>query len=221
MSLLNYVPLNTSTEGNLFLSGDAFSGDMTPASIIQSARYVMQDLRLPSRQPVEELLPYVMDALREAVIIKPALFAASGDVTCVTGSVEQSLTFASAVVLLEAVNVVGGGALTPFDVDTMNAFLPEWRSREAGVATQWARFPNDPLRFYIDRKAPAHQQIHVRYVRNPGSFALDEIITDLPHIYRPALIYYVVYRSEMKDSEHVLSQRAAQVYAQFVALIKG
>jgi hypothetical protein len=52
-------------------------------------------------------------------------------------------------------------------------------------------------------------------------YGLTDLILDLPVTYLPALAKYIVYRSEMKDSEHVLSQRAQAAQAAFVALIKG
>ena len=167
------------------------------------------------------MLGYVNDGLRECVILRPELFSTIGDMTCVAGSCEQSISFDDAATLLEVLCIHGGNALLPFDFAAMNAFNPGWRNDDAAQASQWTRFANDPLRFYIYPKAPADQVIDVRYVRNPTVVGLNDPIYDLPVTYQPALVDYVIYRSEMKDSEHVLSQRAVGHQQAFVAKIKG
>lgn len=194
---------------------------MTPAQIITTARYTLNDYRPDYRQSDDELLAYVNDGLRECVILRPELFSTIGDMTCVADQCEQSLTFDDAVALLEVLCLHTGAAIIPFDLNAMNAFNPNWRADAQGTATQWTKFANDPLRFYIYPKAPPDQIIDVRYVRNPVSVALNDLISDLPVTYQPALVDYVIYRSEMKDSEHVLSQRAVGHQQAFVAKIKG
>lgn len=196
---------------------------MTPAEIITTARYFLNDTDATSyRQSDVELLEYVNDCFREAVVINPALFSTIGDYTCTVGQCEQTITFADAAALLEVLCIHDGAALTPFDLMAMSAFNPGWRTDTAGAAAQWSKFANDPLKFFIYPKAPATAQIlDVRYVRNPTAYALNDLITDLPITFKPALVQGVIAKAEMKDSEHVLSQRAQAAQAAFVALIKG
>ena len=194
---------------------------MTPQDIITSARYTLSDYRPEFRQTDDELLGYVNDAMRECVVLRPELFSTVGDMTCVAGACEQALIFADAVALLEVLCLHTGPAINPFDLMAMNAFNPNWRADPEGVATQWTKFANDPLRFYVYPKAPPDQVIDVRYIRNPTTLLIGDVITDLPVVYQPALVHYVVAKAESKDSEHVLSQRAAGEYQQFVAMVKG
>lgn len=194
---------------------------MTPAQIIASARYTLNDTMTDYRQSDDELLGYINDGLKEAVILRPELFATIGDYNCIADQCEQGILFADAVALMEVLCIHGGSALLPFDLMAMNAFNPGWRTDTAGPATQWTKFANDPLKFYVYPKAPANQVLDVRYVRNPTTVALGDSIIDLPVVYQPALVDYVVYRSEMKDSEHVLSQRAQAHQQAFVAKLKG
>jgi hypothetical protein len=222
MSLLNTTPVNSTGSTSLSLEQlQAIPGDMTPLSIAQSARYPMNDRKAPYRNSDDELVSYVNDGLREAVVIRPELFSTIDVHGCTAGTVEQRMAFPRAVTILEVLSVDTGGALKAFDMDMMNAFHPGWRSAPPGPAREWSRFANDPLAFFISPPAPTGQGVRVRFIRNPKMYGPDELIFDLPVIYRPALIAYVVYRAESKDSEHVLSQRAQMTYSQFVALIKG
>lgn len=189
---------------------------MTPQDIINQARRITNDLSAPVyRQDDAELLSYVNEGLKEAVILRPDLFSTVGDMTCTAGQCEQSITFADAVQLLDVLCIHGGVALTPFDRMAMDQFRPGWRTDAAGPAQNWAALSGDPLQFFIYPKAPVSQVLDVRYVRNPTEYAINDAIGDLPSAYMPALADYVVYRAESKDDEHVLNQRAAAHYAAF------
>ena len=189
---------------------------MTPRDIINQARLITldTDAALP-RQSDAELLSYVQEGLREAAVMRPDLFSTVGDMTCTPGQCEQSITFQDAVSLMDVLCIHGDMALTPFDRTTMDQFNPAWRTDAAGPAEQWAPLNGDPLAFFIYPPAPSGQVLDVRYVRNPAVYALDDTIGDLPAAYQPALADYVVYRTESKDDEHVLTQRAASHYAAF------
>lgn len=192
---------------------------MTPQDIITQARYMTLDTdSTVPRQTSAELLGYVNEGLKEAAILRPDLFSTVGDMTCVAGQCEQAITFQDATRLLDVLCIHGGTALTPFDRATMDQFRPGWRTDAAGPAQNWSPLNNDPLQFFIYPKAPAGQVLDVRYVRNPGTYALGDTIGDLPESYAPALASYVVFRAESKDDEHVLSQRAAAQYAVFKSL---
>jgi hypothetical protein len=195
---------------------------MTPASIISTARYILNDTKTPYRQSDAELLTYVNQVLREASIINPALFSSIGDFTCEPGKCEQSISYLDAAALMEVLCIHDGAALTPFDLGAMNSFNPSWRTDIAGAAQQWTKFANDPLKFYIYPKAPVTAQVlDIRYVRVPTEYGLNDQITDLPSTYESALADGVVGFSESKDSEHVLSQRAQAHKEAFIAKIKG
>jgi hypothetical protein len=191
---------------------------MTPQDIINQARYIMNDAGTnPAalRQGDEELLSYVNEALKEASVLRPELFSTVGDMTCAADQCEQAITFMDAAQLLDVLCIHNGTALTPFDRSAMDLFRPGWRTDAAGPAQNWAPLNGDPLQFFIYPKAPVGQVLDVRYVRIPLTYALTDTIGDLPSTYLPALVDFVVYRSESKDDEHVLTQRAAAHYAAF------
>jgi hypothetical protein len=195
---------------------------MTPQNIITAARYILNDTSTTSpRQTDTELLSYVNDAMREALILRPELFFTVGDYTCISGQCEQTVSFTDAVTLVEVLCIHNGASITAFDFMSMSTFNRSWRTDTAGPATQYVKFANDPLKFYVYPKAPVNQVLDVRYVRNPTTLALTDTITDLPVTYQPALEDYVVYRAESKDSENVDSQRATAFLQSFVAKMKG
>jgi len=195
---------------------------MTPSEIIAAARAILNDEDAGGyRYPDADLLGYVNDAIKSCVALRPEWFSTIGDYTCISGQCDQALDFEDAVSLIEVLCHHEGNAILPFDLAAMDAFAPGWRAVAAGPATQWAKFANDPIRFYIYPKAPVAQVIDVRYIRRPASYAMDAPITEIPDIYRPALVDYVVGMAESRDDEHVVSQRAQQFVAQFAARLKG
>lgn len=193
-----------------------------PSDIIATARNIYNDAdSVLYRKDDTELLAYVNEGILAISALKPELFNTIGDLECVAGTVEQSVTFADAQVLTEVLCIHDGNALTPFDMAVMSAFRPEWRSDDAGPAVQWTRKAGDPLRFFIYPKAPVSQILDIAYIRVPLVLALTDAITEIPVGYLPALVDYVVYRAESADDEHSNSGRAANHYQSFVAMIKG
>jgi hypothetical protein len=198
---------------------------MTPQEIITEARFVLSDTDPHGsgfRQEDEELLIYVNDAIQECVVVRPQLFSAVGDMVCVAGQCEQGITFTDAALLLQVLCIHQGTALTVFDIPTMNMYNPNWRTDTAGPARQWAKFADDPLKFFIYPKAPATPQtLDVRYVRNPATYTINQSIVELPNVFKTTLVDYVVYRASSKDDEHIGDGRAAAFYQAFLAKLKG
>lgn len=193
---------------------------MTPQSIITKARDILNDTDAAGyRQSDDELLRYVNAGMLELSVQRPDLFQTVGHIECEADAVEQAVTFADAQKLLDVIGIHGGRALTPFDLKSMQAFNPGWKTDAAGPARQWSGHPGDQLRFYIHPKAPAAQLIDVLFVKNPTVLALTDTITEAPEGLEPALVDYVVYRAESKDDEHVLTQRAAASYSAFLTKI--
>jgi hypothetical protein len=195
---------------------------MTPQSIISLARYILKDTENGHfRQSDAELVGYVNAGLKEACELRPEAFRATGDYTCTSGQTEQAISFDDARQLVGVVRIKNGSAVHLMDLNALSQFNPSWASDTAGPAENWAPKPGDPLRFYIYPKAPVSQVLEIDYIRNPGSFALNDTISNIPLTWESALADYVIYRAESKDDEHVLSNRSAQHYASFVQKITG
>lgn len=194
----------------------------TVQEVITSARYAMKDADSGDyRMSDAEGVIYVNDGIAEISIIRPALFKALGDLTCIDGQCDQTVTFTEARELVDVLAIHGGSAVPECDMATLDAFLPSWRTTAAGAAVNWMRKPGDPLRFFIYPKAPADQVLDVMYVKNPTALALSDPIQIVPATMRSALVHYVVWRAEFKDDEHVNSGRAKASYEVFVELVKG
>jgi hypothetical protein len=194
----------------------------TPQDLITSARYAINDRDTPYRQEDAELLGYFNDGLKELSALQPSIYTVVGDLECATGTCEQAVSFPEAQAIVDVLCIHDGAALVPFDMAAMNAFNPLWRTDAAGPATQWSKYPTQPLRFYIYPKAPATPQVlDVMYVRNPVVHGLADPITEIPQSYFPALVDYIVYRAEAKDDEFVNSGRSVAAYQAFVSKVKG
>lgn len=194
----------------------------TPREIIQTARFIFNDNDPDGvfRQEDDELVSYVNDGLREISIILPQFFHTTGDMQCEPGTVEQAVSFADAQILVDVIRVKNGRFILPGDMSALSAFNPNWAEATEGEPSNWFRHLNDPLRFYLSRKAPDSQVLEVKYVRNPAEVGIDDEIADLPPSFKPALANYVIYRTESKDDEHVNSGRATAHYQAFIALVK-
>ena len=194
---------------------------MTPQTVIDTARYVVNDtVSTLYRQANTELLAYVNAGIQEASALRPEWFYSVTTFSCTAGQVEQNISPTTAQELVKVISVNGGNIVTPFDMDAMDRFRPGWRVETAGAAQQWGRFTNDGLRFFVYPKAPVSQTLDVLVVTVPTTLALTDPITEVPTAVEAALADYVIYRAESKDDEHVNSGRAAAAYQSFVAKIK-
>jgi hypothetical protein len=195
---------------------------MTPQSILTLARNVLKDTESAYfRQSNDELVSYVNAGLKEACELMPESFRATGDFTCTSGQTEQAAAFEDARRLIEVVRIKNGAAVHLMDLAALSQFNPTWAADDAAPAENWAPKSGDPLRFFIYPKAPISQVLEIDYIRNPGTFTLNETITNLPETWESALADYVIYRAESKDDEHVNAGRAALHYASFVQKITG
>ena len=81
----------------------------TPADIIVTARNIYNDADpVLYRKQDTELLGYINDGILEISALQPAIFTAIGDLTCATGEVEQTITFADAQALVDVPCIHGG-----------------------------------------------------------------------------------------------------------------
>ena len=194
---------------------------MTPRDIILRVRDIVTDTdSVAYRQSDEELLRYINDAIKDCSKLAPQLFYTTGDMACIPGKTEQSISFADAQALAEIVRVKDGKAILPCDMATLSAFMPDWSNAPEDHAIHWMRHEGDPLRFYLYPKAPAGQVIEIKYVKNPDEVGLDDEITELSPTLLPDLANYVVSKAESKDDEHVNSGRSTAAYQQFMNMLK-
>ena len=195
---------------------------MTPQSCIAIARNIFNDTDVTGlRQTDAELLVYFNDGLKVCSTQAPEYFQTTGDFTCTINQTEQALTYADAQEFKSVVRIKDGKSILQMDFQAMQAFNPNWASDAQGIAQNWAKVPDEKLRFYIYPKAPSMQVLEVIYIRNPLVYALTDTVIDVPFTWESALADYVIYRTESKDDEHTLSGRAVASYNSFLQKITG
>lgn len=195
----------------------------TVQDIVTSARYVLNDTDATGyRNSDSELVGYFNEGMREISSIRPDVFTTVGDMVCTVGATEHLMPFSDASQLVRILAIHGGAALTEFDILTMSAFNPGWRTDTAATATQWARYAENPLRFFLYPPAPATTQtLDVMYVKNPTVLSIGSSITEVPVGMLPALVSYVCFMAQRKDDEHSNSASIAVHYQHFLSLVKG
>lgn len=198
---------------------------MTPQTIITSARDTLNDEDDTGaelfRTSNAKLLSFVNDGIAEVSILNPALFNTLGDMDCIPNQCDQKVSFVEAQTLVDVLCIHDGNVVPECDMASMDAFLPGWRTATPAAAINWMRKPNDPLRFFVYPPAPDNQTLDVLYIKNQTAVTLNQIITELPASLHSALASYIIYRSEMRDDEHVNSNRATAAYERFVTMVKG
>lgn len=186
---------------------------------VSTARTILNDAAA-DRYSAADLLLYANDALDLLVTLVPELFYTDGTHACTAGTVDQTLSFASALRLVNVNKIQGGNVVTQADLSALDEFDPAWRSATAAAAVNWQPKNGHPLKFMIYPKAPANQALEVTYVAVPSEYALTDD-TGLPASLADAVADYIVYRAETRDDEHVNSNRAIQFLATFTQKVGG
>lgn len=153
-----------------------------------------------------ELLGYLSDAQREAVLLKPTAFTKNEAVRLQPGSV-QSLP-SGGVALVDIGGNMGADGLTPgravtqMDRTVLEAVRPSWRTETAnGTAKHYLYDDRDPARFevYPPQPDPGHY-VQVTYGAVPPALSSVDDELSLSEIYDTALYYLVLARAFTKSS---------------------
>lgn len=184
------------------------------ANVISKARFILQDRTAAYRNPDDELIGWINDAINAVLGLFPALFAASLTHSCVAGH-RQTVVNARAVSLID---VVGVPACDPA---ALTDFLPGWQTAPQGATVNWMRVANDPLSFECYPPAPAGQALPILAVVSPDPLEDPTDVIPLPEAYEPALVDYIVAMVQMKDDEAIDFGRQQQALANFTSRIRG
>jgi hypothetical protein len=189
---------------------------VTAGEILAEARVLLQDDRsdMGYRTPDTTLYGYLNDALGAMLSIAPGLFGRTAPLTCVPGYL-QPLDFDRAAGLL---NVVG---MREVDEPALTEFAPGWTAGTPAAPIEWMRVKGEPLRFMTYPPAVGGETLAVRYLRAHDVVAAEADPVQVPENYKPALVEYVVGRTEIQDDEHVNTNRAGQLLERFAASVKA
>lgn len=139
-----------------------------------------------------QFLGYANDALDAIALVRPELFYAPCDITCISGATFQRFNAADSIGLVDIYAVKGGSVVRRISRSELDALRPSWHSDAAAAAEHWVdlgqEFANG---FLIHPKAPAGQILTGLYVKSPPEYA-----SDAPHLlssaYTPIIADFIV-----------------------------
>jgi len=168
------------------------------------------------RWPDPELLSYLNDGQRELVAIKPDANTVTASLNLVPGT-KQSI---SGVQFIKAVRNVGGPAITPASMETMDRLRPTWHTDPASTEVKHYLFdPRDPRTFYVTPPQPALAgSIDVVYAATPADVAIGSPIS-IDDIYATALYYYILARAHSKETPGADAGKASGYYNLFMSVL--
>lgn len=177
----------------------------------RAARLLLDESNAYWSEP--ELLGYVTDAQRQLGHLRPDLVAKVDRVPLKYG-VLQDLP-EDGVLLLDITRNRGftgidlGPAITAVDMRDLDAADPNWQQGESRTVQHYMYDPRTPLIFYVYPVVPrAGTVVEGKYAQKCPEVAAgtDELL--VPDGYSAALVDYVVYRAQIKDSAAAVPARA-------------
>ena len=203
----------------------------TAQSVIRRAAETIQDLTAV-RWSTAELVRYLNDGQREALMFRPDAFATSTTLTLVDGA-KQTLP-ATAAKLLDVVRnaaaVSSKRAVRIVNRQLLDSQVPDWHIAPPSVnAVHYMYDPVNPREFYVYPPATVLTQLDVVVAQYPTAIAEPAGGTTftsvsgnigMPDILANALTDYVIARAYMKDSEQAGNAGRAQAhYVLFTAAL--
>ena len=201
---------------------------ITAGAILDQARFALND---PSRTtwPVEEMLQYLSDGQRFAVMLRPEVNPVTVSHQLVAGS-KQAIPD-DGFVLLDVVRNMGadgmtpGGSITPTSRASLDQSTLDWHT--AGASATVLNYIYDVRirkTFYVYPAQPAvPHQVEMAYARTPPELSAVGDDIGIDDIYAPALVAYVLHRAFIKDvAVQGMNAEKSQMYFQwFVTMITG
>lgn len=200
---------------------------ITAQSIIQRVATTLQDTSAV-RWATNELVRYLNDGQREAVILRPDATITNGTMALVTGA-KQTLP-AGVSRLVEVIRNTSGRVVRLTTRFILDAQKPNWYTSTASdTILHYMYDPRDPQIFYVYPPAHTAASLEIVYsalptdVAEPAAGTTYTSVTgniDLPDTYSNALVDYVLYRALTKDSEVAANaQRAVAHFEAFKAAL--
>lgn len=180
-------------------------GTLTGQSIVDKARYILQDSSAV-RWLDAEALAWINEGQRFVTLHRPDASAATGNITLVAGT--KQLLPLTALRLLEIVRNMGVGGATPgepirlIDRGILDAQIATWHSMAASAAIKHYIYDNrNPKVFYVYPPALVDTQIEGAWTVVPAALASLAATITLDDIYEPVLVDYMIYRCQLKEAE--------------------
>jgi len=194
----------------------------TAQSVIRRAAETLQDLTA-TRWSTGELVRYLNDGQREALMFRPDVFATSTTLTLVDGA-KQTLP-ATAAKLLDVVRNVAAAStkrvVRIVNRQLLDSQIPDWHIAPPAVsAIHYMYDPITPREFYVYPPATVLTQLDIvvaQYptaIAEPGSGTYTAVSGNIgmPDVLANSLTDYVLYRAFMKDAEQAGNATRAQTH---------
>lgn len=201
-------------------------GTILAQTILDSASTLLQDTG-KVRWLEAEMLGYLNEGQREAVLIKPSAYVKAVAVATVAGS-KQELP-SDGIALIDVVRNMGTNGTTPgrairaISRQVLDNIDPDWHTSTAAAVTKhFVHNANAPKVWYAYPPQPSsgRGQVEVVYSASPPAVAAVTDPITLDDAYAPALGYYVLYRCYNRDAEYAgNAQEAARYYSLFMGLL--
>lgn len=174
------------------------------------------------RWPTSELLLWITDAQREAVIVAPNVGNTTTSVPLVAGTRQTLTTQVDAWLLLSirrnlTSTGAGGRAVRQTTAAILDAFNPNWHTDVASPVVQNYIFDvEDKKVFYVYPPNDGTGFVEANVAASPAPVTTLTQVLTLDDVYLGALASYVCYRALMKDAEYAGGMSLAQgYYSQF------
>jgi hypothetical protein len=187
---------------------------MTPASVIEEVRRLVQDTRVPYRYSDAVLLGFVNQTLKRIAILRPDLFSYIGELPTTANSVLQTLPSDSAR-LVEIFQVKDANAVTEVTRDVLDQSTPGWVGETAGTPVNFMRHVRNPNKFFLYPRPASGTVLIGEYIQSPPTYTINQTVGLLPDAYFPVVVDGTVFLAESVDNEHVNSGRAKMFQESF------
>jgi hypothetical protein len=194
-------------------------GTVTARSVLRRVGVLLHDTSFV-HWTESELLDYLCDGQREAVIHKPSAFVRQVEFVCAAGTLQTLPVDANTLVDIPC--NTNGPAISVTARTALDSLAPDWHQHKADPQVlHFCYNPQDPKHFYVYPRSPGGNRIQLSYNAVPPDIGIDAPLT-LDDLYVGALVDYVIYRAYSKDSEHAAHGDAAQRhYGAFLTSLVG
>lgn len=201
-------------------------GMTTVASVIERAAGLLQDVS-HIRWTQEELVDWINDGQREAVVYKPSACTKNANIPLVAGT-KQSLPD-DCNVLFEIVRNMGADGATPgagisvVERGLLDAQMPDWHMQKNAKAAvkHYTYSPLDQKTFYVYPASTGGVLVEASYGAVPATVAFGDVIS-IDDVCSVSLLNYLMFRAYSKDTEFAPNTaNADRFYQSFLLNLKG
>lgn len=191
------------------------------SDIVAKVGYLMLDTD-HVRWTVSELIGWINESAGAILTRRPAAFARRSVHTLVAGTL-QSIP-AGGAMLLDVVRNIGADGVKPGEVirrtdrQLLDDSDPNWHTtKPKSVVKQYTYDDRAPLIFYV--YPPVNAGVKVELMDSALPPAVDDVadMFDIGNEYTEAVVNYVAYRANIKDSEYASPAAAINYYQAFEA----